>query len=116
MAQVKSPTDGLEIARLGRHDWRAVDTLALQSDPARIVGFIERIGKARYEVLWMTEPPRWAYVTSLQSAIDAIVAGGTFDGYVESNRIDNDRIFPRLPFVRRNRRRSVLDLQLDDGR
>jgi hypothetical protein len=89
MGQVSALGDGIELERLGRNDWRAVDTHAVSSDPRRIIGFIERLARGRYEVVWLSEPPRWAYVASLKSAIDAIFDISLFTGTIESTRAND---------------------------
>lgn len=67
--------DGLELEQLSRHDWRVSDARALATDPGRIIGFIERLSRDRFEVLWLVEPPLWAYIESFGAAVGAIIAG-----------------------------------------
>jgi hypothetical protein len=67
-----SAAEWLEVIRTGRSDWRVSDSRLASGDPERIVGFVERLDRLRYEVLWMTDPMRWAYVESLAAAVAAI--------------------------------------------
>jgi hypothetical protein len=76
--------DGLELVRTSRTDWRVVDT---RSDPGRVLGFIERMRYSRYELLWTTEPPRWAYVSSLRLAAAAFAIEPGCSGVTEPSRI-----------------------------
>jgi hypothetical protein len=87
MGQLTLIGDGLELVRTSRTDWRVVDTRALQSDPGRVLGFIERMRYSRYELLWTTEPPRWAYVSSLRLAAAAFATEPTCSGVTETSRI-----------------------------
>jgi hypothetical protein len=87
MGQLTLIGDGLELVRTTRTDWRVVDARALQSDPGRVLGFIERMRYSRYELLWTTEPPRWAYVSSLRLAAAAFAAEPTYSGVTEPSRI-----------------------------
>ena len=52
----------LEVIRLGRRDGRILDSRIETSDPARLLGFVERLSTRRYEVLWMTGAMRWGSV------------------------------------------------------
>lgn len=106
MTHVANIGDGTVVVRLGRSDWQVVDAHALPSDPARLLGFIERLGRNRFEVLWMCEPPRWAYVESLRFAVDALVDTARFAGPVEFTRRNG---VPRLRAltIRRQRRRTA---------
>jgi hypothetical protein len=64
-----------------------VDARALYSDPRRVRGFIERMRYSRYEALWTTEPPRWAYVSSLRLAVAAFAIEPECSGVTEASRI-----------------------------
>jgi hypothetical protein len=64
--------DWLEVLRVGKTDWRVSDSRHDVGSTGRILGFVERQGRDRFEILWMTEPPRWAYVHSLAEAIAAL--------------------------------------------
>jgi hypothetical protein len=80
MGQLTLIRDGLELVRTTRTHWRVVDARALQSDPGRVLGFIERMRYSRYELLWTTEPPQWAYVSSLRLAAAAFATEPTYSG------------------------------------
>ena len=62
----------LEVVRTTRTDWRVSDARRESTDPERLLGFVERLGRARFEVLWLTAPLRWGYVASLPEAIAAL--------------------------------------------
>jgi hypothetical protein len=87
MGQLTLIREGLELVRTSRTDWRVVDARALQSDPGRVLGFIERMRYSRYELLWTTEPPQWAYVSSLRLAAAAFATEPTYSGVTEPSRI-----------------------------
>ncbi len=74
MSTLAPPTaaEWLEVVRTGRSDWRVSDSRRDSSDPERLLGFVERLGRTRFEVLWMTDPMRWGYVESLPEAVTAI--------------------------------------------
>jgi hypothetical protein len=61
----------LEVLHIGKTDWRVSDSRHDLGSSGRVLGFVERRGRYRFEILWMTEPPRWAYVRSLAEAIAA---------------------------------------------
>jgi hypothetical protein len=105
MGQLTLIGDGLELVRISRTDWRVVDARALLSDPGRVLGFIERMRYSRYELLWTTEPPRWAYVSSLRLAAAAFVTGPRYSGSTEHFRIVEHSASPAeftSPHYRRN--------------
>ena len=86
MAVDRSTPDWLEVIRIGRKDWRVSDTRREVGDAARLLGFIERISRDRYEVLWMTEPLRWAYLPTMSAAIEAFSDSLRFTGEQVSER------------------------------
>jgi len=61
----------VEVVQLSHTDWRVSDARALPTDTGRILGFIERTDRGRYELVWLAEPPRWAYVDSFTDAVAA---------------------------------------------
>ena len=65
-------TEWLEVFRTGKSDWRVSDSRRDSGDPDRLLGFVERLGRAQFEILWMTDPLRWGYVGSLPAAVAAI--------------------------------------------
>jgi hypothetical protein len=79
---VASPTtaEWLEVVRTGRSDWRVSDSRRDPGDPDRLLGFVERLDRGRFEVLWMTEPLRWGYTRSLPEALAALRDRVTFSG------------------------------------
>ena len=72
--------DWLEVTRIGKRDWRVSDTRREVGDSTRLLGFVERIRRDRFEVLWMTEPLRWAYLPSMSEAIEAFGDSLRFTG------------------------------------
>jgi hypothetical protein len=70
----------LEIVHTGKSDWRVGDSRRDAGDPGGLLGFIERLGRGRYEILWLTEPPRWGYADSLKGAIVAFDESVDFAG------------------------------------
>ena len=63
--------DWLELFRLTRTDWRVSDARVEPSEPRRLIGYIERLDRDRYEALWIADPIGWAYVTTMSEAIAA---------------------------------------------
>jgi hypothetical protein len=72
--------DWLEVLHIGKTEWRVSDSRRDVGSHGRILGFIERLGRDRFEILWMTEPPRWAYVDSLVEALAALTLDVGFTG------------------------------------
>jgi hypothetical protein len=105
MGQLTLIRDGLELVRTTRTDWRVVDARALQSDPGRVLGFIERMRYSRYELLWTTEPPQWAYVSSLRLAAAAFATEPTYSGVTEPSRIV-EHLPLTAPFTNPHHRRN----------
>lgn len=62
---------GLDVFRIDGATWRVSDPSADMEDPRRILGYIERLSRNRYEVLWLA-PVAWAYVSTFDLAIQAI--------------------------------------------
>ena len=78
--------DWLEIIQLDRSDWRISDARLGSPDGDRLVGYIERLARDRYELLWMTDPLRWAYVDSFDAARTAFADSVRFTGMILSER------------------------------
>ena len=87
----QNTADWLEVIRIGKKDWRVSDTRRDAGDPARLLGFIERIRRDRYEVLWMTAPLRWAYLPSMSEAIEAFGDSLRFTGEQVPDRQESTR-------------------------
>ena len=77
---LSSATDWLEVVRIGRADWRVSDARREAGDTERLLGFVERLGRARFEVVWMSDPLRWAYVATLPAAVAALRDRDEFPG------------------------------------
>ena len=76
----------LEVVRLGRSDWRVSDSTRERDDPTRLLGFIERLKRGHFEVVWISDPPEWAYTVSLATAVDAMAGGDSFVGVRRTKR------------------------------
>jgi hypothetical protein len=101
----QDPPAWLEVLRLSSTDWRVSDSRLAASDPDRLLGYVERFLRDRYEVLWIGEPMRWAYQVSFEAALDAFVGG---ERSSESSTDERDRSAPpvRAWRPRRVHRRS----------
>lgn len=84
-----TPYAALEVVRLGRTEWRVSEA----SDRA-LLGFIERQRRDRFEILWMSEPLRWGYATTFDSALVAFGDTPNFTGEISPRRT------PLLPMQR----------------
>lgn len=80
------PHAWLEVLRLDHNDWRVSDARVDVGDFDRIVGYIERLGPWRYEVLWVRATPGWAYVRSFDLAVAAVADREHFDGVIQAER------------------------------
>jgi hypothetical protein len=83
---VDPANDWLEVLRLDRKDWRISDARVEKSEPRRLLGYIERLRRDRYEILWLTEPVGWAYATSFDLALAAFAHRDQFAGTVSPQR------------------------------
>jgi hypothetical protein len=81
-AQQPQSVGAIELVRLGRTEWRVSDA----SDPARLLGYIERQRGDRFEVVWMTDPMRWGYAASFDDAVVAFADSLRFIGEVFEQR------------------------------
>jgi len=79
-AHMKSPTktayDSLAVVRLGRAEWRVSDA----GDANELLGFIERQTAGRFEIVWMSDPIRWGYAETFDSALMAFGDSLRFTG------------------------------------
>lgn len=85
-----TPYASLEVVRLGRTEWRVSEA----SERAQLLGFIERQRRDRFEILWMSEPIRWGYAKTFDSAIVAFGDTASFTGEISLERS------PLLPIQR----------------
>lgn len=81
-AKQRTPFESIDVRRLGRSEWRIADA----ADPDHILGFIERQGHDRFEIVLMSDPVRWAYAESFESALIAFGDGGRFGGELLAQR------------------------------
>jgi hypothetical protein len=81
----------LEVIHIGKSEWRVSDSRHDVGSNGRVLGFVERLTGNRFEVLWMTEPPRWAYVGSLSEALAALTDYVGFTGPEASEREETPR-------------------------
>jgi hypothetical protein len=94
----------LEVVRLGRHDWRVSDSTLDRDDPARLLGFIERLKRGHFGVLWISDPPKWAYTVSLTTAVAALAGADSFVGVRSVNRDKSVTTMPSLSLIPARRR------------
>ena len=78
----RSPFEALEIIRLGRAEWRVSDA----ANPELLLGFIERQRADLFEVVWMSDPMRWGYAPSFESALVAFGDSVRFAGEILPKR------------------------------
>ena len=76
----------LHVVRLNRAEWRICDTARDEGDPLRLLGYIERLRRDEYEVLWLVPPVGWSYVSSFGSALAALGDRSRFDGEIVARR------------------------------
>jgi hypothetical protein len=73
----------LEVVRLGRAEWRVSEASAT----GRLLGFIERQKVDRFEIVWMSDPLRWGYVGSFDTALEAFADAERFSGETFAARV-----------------------------
>jgi hypothetical protein len=78
--------DWLKVVQLDRENWRISDARVEVADNSGLLGFIERISSRRYEILWMTDPLRWAYEGSFDAAVRGFFESVRFGGTVLAER------------------------------
>jgi hypothetical protein len=100
----ESSTDRLEVIRLSWSEWRISDSRLPDSDPDRLLGYVERLSRRRYEVVWMTDPMRWGYAESLAAALAGLANGERFSGTTLAERDRALRGRPAFPLHRVHRR------------
>jgi len=76
----------VEVRSIGKTEWRVSDSRQEVGSTGHVLGFIEQLRRDRYELVWMTEPPRWAYVDSLADAVAAFGDDVDFVGAQLSDR------------------------------
>ena len=89
LQEVRSPantTAGLEVIRLDRTGWRISNSFITEGVPGRLLGYIERLDRDRYEVLWIAAPISWAYVDSFELALAAVADRPHFSGVIAPER------------------------------
>ena len=85
-AGTRSSVAVLEVIRLNRSEWRVSDSARSDGDPLRLLGYIERLSRDEYEVLWLVPPLGWSYVSSYGSALAALGDRSRFDGQIVARR------------------------------
>jgi len=102
----------LEVVRLSRTDWRISDSRINAGESGRVLGYAEKLHHDRFEVVWITEPVRWAYTVRLHDALHGFTEGARFTGATQLTRDDSfGRPAPRVPH--RVHRRTVSAQPLD---
>jgi hypothetical protein len=99
--QRQSAIEWLEVIRLSRVDWRISDSRIDVDDSTRLLGYIERQFHDRYEVLWMTDPLRWAYVESFDAALAGFGESARFTVQTQADRRESDSPRGGAPAPRR---------------
>ena len=82
----RAPVATLEVVRLNRVEWRVSDTERADGDPLRLLGYVERLAREEYELLWLVPLMGWSYVGSLGSALVALADRSRFDGEIVARR------------------------------
>jgi hypothetical protein len=78
--------DWLRVVRLDRTNWRISDSRLDSMAGRGLLGFVERIHAGRWEIMWMTDPLRWAYEGSFDAAIQGFSESVRFGGTVLAER------------------------------
>jgi hypothetical protein len=94
----------LEVVRLGRFDWRVSDGTRERDDPTRLLGFIERLKRGHFEVVWISDPPEWAYTVSLATAVAALADADSFVGVRRTKRDPSVKTLAALSLFQPRRR------------
>ncbi len=76
----------LEVIRLNRAEWRVSDLALPGGDPLRLLGYVERLARDEYEVLWIKPPLGWSYVSSFGGALAALADRRRFTGEIVARR------------------------------
>jgi hypothetical protein len=63
----------VQLERLDGSYWCVSDSRIDDADPARLLGYVERLGRHRYEALRLSDPVRWDYCETLEAAIADLV-------------------------------------------
>ena len=86
LRSLSNTTAGLEVIRLDRTNWRISNSFIDEGDSGRLLGYIERLERDRYEVLWLAAPISWAYVNSFELALAAVADRLQFGSILEPER------------------------------
>jgi hypothetical protein len=105
----------LEVLRLARKEWRISDKRVEDGESARLLGFIERLSRFRYEVQWVGDTPGWTYLRSFDLALAALARREEFDGTIQSGRLHGDS-WAEPPLLPMNYRRQLADLRKNFSR
>lgn len=95
----------LEVVRIDRTSWRISSTPIEEGELPRLLGFVERLDRDRFEVLWLADHITWAYVTTFDEALAAVADPEGFGGSIETHR-DPSIEPPPEPWFHRIRRRT----------
>ena len=72
----------IDVVRLSRTDWR----VSRSDEPERVLGYVERQGANRFEIVWMTDPMRWGYTITFDDALMAFGDASRFTGEILDER------------------------------
>lgn len=96
-----------EVIRLSRTEWRISDPRLPDADPDRLLGYIERLARRRYEVVWMSDPMRWGYAESFAAALEGLATDDRYAQNTVPEREEAPRVRPLLPLHRIWRRTRI---------
>lgn len=96
----------VDVVRLDRTGWRVSAPPLEEDGSSRLIGYVERLARDRYEVLWLGSPPGWAYVNSLEDALHAVSDRVHFTGTICAER-DAEVPAARAPRLGKIRRRQL---------
>lgn len=102
----------LEVVRLDKTSWRVSDPSIDERGSARLLGYLERLARDRYEVLWLDSPVCWAYVASFKLALAALAARTEFSGVIEPERLPTPAVARAMGLPRYRRRERSEPAQL----
>ena len=115
MRSLSNATALLEVIRLNRTGWRVSNSCIDEGDPGRVLGYVERLGSDRYEVLWLAAPISWAHVGSFEVALAAVADRPHFSGTMEPERDPATRAGSTALFRPLRRRQRNVNSALEEA-
>jgi len=105
LRRAQTRVEWLEVVRLDHDNWKISDTRLAEDDSLRLLGFVERLHRLRFEITKLTDPISWAYVPSFGQALASFEETFDFDAILEVERDRSLRMIDGRP--RRRMRRRV---------